>query len=92
MRSSRRFSDRPGYLLRSPARALAHRLTRLGERYSADWLIYTPLRMLGYHRVATVDASAIARAISAVFPDARTVVDVGSGTGRARRCDSSPGT
>jgi len=68
-------------LLRSPARILADQLTRLGERHSIDWLVYNPMRMLVFHRLASVDADAVARAVIAVFPDARIAADVGSGTG-----------
>lgn len=55
--------------------------TRFGERHNIDWLTYSPLQLLAYHRLAMIDAPALAEAIIATIPDARRWVDVGAGSG-----------
>jgi SAM-dependent methyltransferase len=55
--------------------------TGLGERRGIDWLTYSPLQLLAYHRLAALDAGAVMRAFGRVFPEARRYVDVGAGSG-----------
>lgn len=80
-------ADRRKPLDRAPDHALyvirraACYLSRYGERQSIDWLIYNPLRMWEYHRFAAVDAVTVGEAVTSVFPNALTAIDVGSGTG-----------
>ncbi len=56
-------------------------LSRLGERYQQDWLIYNPIQMYAYHRLARRAAGPAIAAIDDVFPDVQTVIDVGAGSG-----------
>jgi SAM-dependent methyltransferase len=56
-------------------------MTRLGERLGVDWLIYNPLAMHSYHRLALADAEPMIRTLKQTFPDARRYIDVGAGTG-----------
>jgi hypothetical protein len=60
---------------------LGVRLSRLGERTGRDWLVYNPVTMWSYHRLAKRDAKPVMRAVAQVFPGARSYVDVGAGTG-----------
>jgi len=64
---------------------LEHRLMNAmsdyGERRGIDWLTYNPLRMRQFHRYAARDAPGAMRAFSSVFPEARSFVDVGCGSG-----------
>jgi hypothetical protein len=57
------------------------RASRLGERHGQDWLVYNPLRMWSYHRLARQDAGPVMDAIRRVLPDAVDAVDVGAGSG-----------
>lgn len=54
---------------------------RAGERLSADWLIYNPMRMLQWQRFGALDAPAIVDTLEQCFPEASSYVDVGAGTG-----------
>jgi SAM-dependent methyltransferase len=60
---------------------LAGRLSLLGARLGLGWLTYNPLQMLIYHRYATRDAPKVVNSFEEVFPDARSYVDVGCGSG-----------
>jgi SAM-dependent methyltransferase len=60
---------------------LGRRLTALGERWGVQWLIENPLTFRYYHRLAAENAPAAVSAFEAVFPEARTFVDVGAGSG-----------
>ena len=67
-----------------PSRAmwrLNTELSRLGERHQRDWLIYNPIQMYAYHRLAQRAAGPAIAAIDDVFPDVQTVIDVGAGSG-----------
>ena len=57
------------------------RASRLGERRGWDWLTYNPMTMLSYHRMARRDAGPVMAALAETFPEARTYVDVGAGSG-----------
>jgi SAM-dependent methyltransferase len=56
-------------------------LTKLGERLNSQRLIYNPLVHMSFERTARINARPIADAVVRLFPDARTVIDVGCGTG-----------
>lgn len=87
-----------------PSRAmwrLNTELSRLGERHQQDWLIYNPIQMYAYHRLARRAAGPAIAAIDDVFPDAQVLLDVGAGTGataaqaarigkRVKACEKSP--
>jgi SAM-dependent methyltransferase len=57
------------------------RASRLGERRGWDWLVYNPLTMWSYHRLARADAAPVMAAVREVFPSARELIDVGAGSG-----------
>jgi hypothetical protein len=56
-------------------------LSSLGERRGMDWLIYNPIQMYAYHRLAKHAAGPAIAAIEEVVPTALTYVDVGAGSG-----------
>jgi SAM-dependent methyltransferase len=60
---------------------LANLLSRLGERLGIESLVYNPLIFLYYHEHARASAPVVAETFERVFPDARTFVDVGAGSG-----------
>jgi len=60
---------------------LGTRASRLGERRGWDWLVYNPLTMWSYHRLARADAGPVMAAVREVFPAAGDLVDVGAGSG-----------
>lgn len=60
---------------------LAGALTSLGERFDLGWLTYNPLQMLIYHRHAVREAPGVIRSFEELFPEARTYVDIGCGSG-----------
>jgi SAM-dependent methyltransferase len=64
-----------------PLRWTANVLTDVGERRGIDWLTYNPLRMAHFHSAARRNAPAFVRALRAAYPDARSWVDVGCGSG-----------
>jgi len=57
------------------------RASRLGERQGWARLVYNPLTMWSYHRLARADAGPVMAAVREVFPAARELVDVGAGSG-----------
>jgi hypothetical protein len=57
------------------------RASRLGERRGWDWLVYNPLTMWSYHRLARHEAAPVMDAMRRVFPDAGAYLDVGAGSG-----------
>jgi SAM-dependent methyltransferase len=60
---------------------VANMLSRLGERLGVDSLVYNPLIFLYYHEHALASAPVVVDTFEDVFPDARTFVDVGAGSG-----------
>jgi SAM-dependent methyltransferase len=68
--------------LRSRARrAVAYRLSALGERLGSDALTYNPLLFRTFHALAVHDAPHVVGALAGTYPDAHRVVDVGAGSG-----------
>jgi SAM-dependent methyltransferase len=57
------------------------RLSRLGERLGWEWLVYNPLVHLAFERSARRNAPPFVDCVARAFPQARTLVDVGCGTG-----------
>ena len=55
--------------------------SKIGERLHLDWLTYNPLIFWYYHEAAAASAPAVADTLEAVFPEARTFIDVGAGSG-----------
>jgi SAM-dependent methyltransferase len=70
-------SERFSYYLAKSAEPLS----RLGERYGQEWLVYNPLIMLWFHLNAVQNADSVVRAMTAEFPGLRSVADVGAGSG-----------
>lgn len=56
-------------------------LSKAGERWDIDWLIYNPLAFVWYHEQAVASAPGVMRTFARLFPSARTYVDVGAGSG-----------
>ncbi len=71
----------PGLGMRRSSLAVAGALTSLGERLDLGWLTYNPLQMLIYHRYAIREAPGVIRSFEKLFPEARTYVDIGCGSG-----------
>jgi SAM-dependent methyltransferase len=63
------------------AQGVWKRLSRLGETLGVDWLTYNPGVFKGFHHAALRNAPLVAEAVLEAFPDARSLVDVGCGTG-----------
>jgi SAM-dependent methyltransferase len=89
--------DWPTYIRRGVGR----RLSMLGERLNIHWLIYNPIHFMHFHESALSNAPGVMRAFEATFPDAKSYLDVGAGSGayaaeahrRGRRviaCEHSP--
>ena len=57
------------------------RVSGFGDRHRIGWLTYHPLQLLSYHRAASADAPAMARALREVLPNAHRYADVGAGGG-----------
>jgi SAM-dependent methyltransferase len=57
------------------------RASRLGERRGWDWLVYNPLTMWSYHRLALAEAEPVMASIGEVFPRLEGYLDVGAGSG-----------
>jgi SAM-dependent methyltransferase len=55
--------------------------TSFGERHQVPWLMYSPLQMLAYHRLALRDANPVVSSLLETFPDAMAIADVGCGSG-----------
>src|SRR5437868_239805 len=60
---------------------IGRRLALAGETLGCDPLIYNPLMMRHYHNVSLDNAPRVASAILSIFPQTRSFLDVGSGTG-----------
>jgi SAM-dependent methyltransferase len=60
---------------------VTERLTRAGERWNADWLIYNPLLWGFYHEEAVASAPGVMRTLARLFPTAKSYADVGAGSG-----------
>jgi hypothetical protein len=60
---------------------IGYEAARLGDRVGLDVLRYNPTVFQMYDRLANNDAPAVMRALQSTFPDARSLVDVGAGTG-----------
>jgi SAM-dependent methyltransferase len=61
--------------------AAATRITRFGERYQVEWLIYNPLLFLYFFGRSLSDAPGVIRVLESAFPEARRYLDVGAGSG-----------
>ncbi|WP_428936771.1 class I SAM-dependent methyltransferase [Fontivita pretiosa] len=57
------------------------RLSLLGERFGIDWLTYNPIHFRHFHEHGLRNAPAVMRVIARTFPEARSYVDVGAGSG-----------
>lgn len=55
--------------------------SRLGEKLGWEWLVYNPGVFLEFALVAKRNAPIFAAAVARAYPEAKTVADVGSGTG-----------
>jgi hypothetical protein len=62
-------------------RAIVLRLSRLGERTGLEWLTYNPGVYWHFHWIGQHDAPVMADAVCSEFPDARSIADIGCGTG-----------
>ena len=80
---------------------IGRRLSLLGERLNIHWLIYNPIHFMHFHESALSNAPGVMRTFEALFPNAKSYVDVGAGSGayaaeaqrRGRRvlaCEHSP--
>lgn len=56
-------------------------MSEIGLRHDISWLTYNPATLQSYHRLAVVDADAVAAAFDAEFPGRPRTVDVGAGSG-----------
>jgi SAM-dependent methyltransferase len=52
-----------------------------GDRLGVPWLLYNPLVFRYYDRIAKLNAPGVMGGFAEVFPEARSFVDVGSGSG-----------
>jgi SAM-dependent methyltransferase len=52
-----------------------------GDRFDVPWLMYNPLVFRYYHRIAKMNAPGVMGAFAEAFPQARSFVDVGAGSG-----------
>lgn len=68
-------------MFRSIVRDQITGISRFGERHGIDALTYNPLVMRRYDRFMRADAPAMSRALTHIFPDAGSLLDVGAGTG-----------
>ncbi|HEX3803725.1 MAG TPA: methyltransferase domain-containing protein [Solirubrobacteraceae bacterium] len=62
-------------------RIVAGSLSRLGERYDQQWLIYNPVLFLFFFGRSIADAPGVVKVVEEVFPEAQTFLDVGAGSG-----------
>ena len=60
---------------------LGRRLAVIGERTGQEWLVYNPLVMRQFHDEGMRNAQLVAPVMMAAYPQARTLLDVGCGTG-----------
>lgn len=68
-------------LLQRVADAIGVRISWLGEFLRLDNLIYNPLTFRNFHRAAAYSAPAVVRTFKSIYPNAKTFLDVGSGSG-----------
>ena len=59
---------------------IGRRLSLIGERYGIDKLVYNPLVFYEYHESAIESAWGVVEALREVFPKAKRVADIGSGS------------
>jgi SAM-dependent methyltransferase len=64
---------------------IGYELAALGDRLNVDALRYNPAVFAMYDRLAAADAPQVVQALRATFPEARSAIDVGAGTGRFAR-------
>ena len=57
------------------------RLSRVGERLGWDWLTYNPGIFRHFHEAALRNAAPLASAVINEYPHARSLIDVGCGSG-----------
>src|SRR6476620_10576158 len=60
---------------------LGRRLSMLGELLNIHWLTYNPIHFRHFHDQALAQAPGVMRTLTAVFPEAKRYIDVGSGSG-----------
>jgi SAM-dependent methyltransferase len=60
---------------------LGRRLSLLGEKLGIHWLIYNPIHFRHFHDHALANAPGVMKTLLSVFPDARRLADIGSGSG-----------
>jgi SAM-dependent methyltransferase len=60
---------------------LGHKLSRVGERFNIDAFTYNPVIMEVFHAYAVQNAAKVVTAMCEVFPQVRSVIDVGCGSG-----------
>ncbi len=56
-------------------------LSKAGERWGVDCLVYNPLLFGWYHEQAVASAPGVMRTFARLFPNAQSYVDVGAGSG-----------
>ena len=57
------------------------KLSKVGERLGIDALTYNPVIMESFHSMALQNAPKVVTAIREMFPEAKSVIDVGCGSG-----------
>ena len=62
-------------------KSLGFRLSHLGERLGLHVLVYNPWIMMEFHRHALREAPLVIPVVCELYPNVRSVLDVGSGTG-----------
>lgn len=70
-----------GTLAKRVERAISFRVSRLGERLGIDALTYNHGVFVFFHEMAVKNAPPLADVLLAEFPGAKSLVDVGCGTG-----------
>lgn len=63
------------------SKSLGFRLSRLGERIGVQALIYNPRILREFHEHAVREAPLVVNAINNLYPHAKRILDVGSGSG-----------
>ncbi len=65
----------------SKVQATARLLTWLGENTGIEWLIYNPIVQYGFERAAMRNAPIVCSSIHELFPEVKSVLDVGCASG-----------